>query len=299
VFCLDACAAASEPAPTSARWRSSAGSLSPPAPPRGGRLAAGACSLTLGRTARGRVPLARVGGAVGLRARQAAGCAVTAAGARGAGLLPGAFLDADLALWVQPGEPAARSGEPAPGGGRPGSAAGSGLPSPALPARGLAGVCGVSRVVAVDELESGPVLRFADWPDERVPRRAAGVNTVRRAEDLIHAGMSGRGAQREDFVAPPGERAAAMGLRTRLNSGVREEAGGPVQRLRLRPLRRADPETWPAAPDRRRPPAAGPDEKAVPQPAVTAVAVTQSERSPSSRRTISAVLAQVLAARRG
>jgi hypothetical protein len=28
---------------------------------------------------------------------------------------------------------------------------------------------------------------------------------------FIYAGMSGRGAEREDFVAPPGERAAAMG----------------------------------------------------------------------------------------
>jgi hypothetical protein len=30
--------------------------------------------------------------------------------------------------------------------------------------------------------------------------------------------MSGRGARREDFVAEPGQRAAAMGLWTRLNS---------------------------------------------------------------------------------
>jgi hypothetical protein len=30
--------------------------------------------------------------------------------------------------------------------------------------------------------------------------------------------MSGRGAQREDFVAPPGERTAAIELRIRLNS---------------------------------------------------------------------------------
>jgi hypothetical protein len=70
----------------------------------------------------------------------------------------------------------------------------------------------------VDELEAGPVLRFADWPNERVPRRAAGVYSVWRGAQLLYAGMSGRGAQREDFVAQPGQRAAAMGLWTRLNS---------------------------------------------------------------------------------
>ena len=62
------------------------------------------------------------------------------------------------------------------------------------------------------------MLRFADWPDGRVPRRAAGVYTVWRGAEFLYAGMSGRGAQREDFVAQPGQRAAAMGLWTRLNS---------------------------------------------------------------------------------
>jgi hypothetical protein len=72
--------------------------------------------------------------------------------------------------------------------------------------------------MAVDDLEAGPVLRFADWPDGRVPRRAAGVYTVWRGGEFLYAGMSGRGAQREDFVAQPGQRVAAMGLWTRLNS---------------------------------------------------------------------------------
>jgi hypothetical protein len=65
--------------------------------------------------------------------------------------------------------------------------------------------------MAVDELEAGPVLRFADWPDERVPRRAAGVYTVWRGAELLYAGMSGRGAQREDFVAEPGQRGWSAG----------------------------------------------------------------------------------------
>jgi hypothetical protein len=42
--------------------------------------------------------------------------------------------------------------------------------------------------------------------------------TVWRGDEFIYAGMSGRGAQHEDFVAQPGQRAAAMGLWTRLNS---------------------------------------------------------------------------------
>lgn len=68
------------------------------------------------------------------------------------------------------------------------------------------------------ELQDGPLFAFADWPDDRVPRRAAGVYTVWRGEQLIYAGMCGRGAQQEDFVAPPGQNAPAKGLWTRLNS---------------------------------------------------------------------------------
>jgi hypothetical protein len=70
----------------------------------------------------------------------------------------------------------------------------------------------------VDDLQDGPVFRFADWPSGRVPRRAAGVYTVWQAAELIYAGMSGRGARAEDFVAGPERPGAAMGLWTRLNS---------------------------------------------------------------------------------
>lgn len=49
-------------------------------------------------------------------------------------------------------------------------------------------------------------------------RRAVGVYTIWRADDFIYVGMSGRGAQREDFVASPGQPAQAKGLWTRLNS---------------------------------------------------------------------------------
>ena len=51
-----------------------------------------------------------------------------------------------------------------------------------------------------------------------MPRRAAGVHTVWRADDFIYVGMSGRGAQREDFVAGPDQQSQAKGLWPRLNS---------------------------------------------------------------------------------
>jgi hypothetical protein len=70
----------------------------------------------------------------------------------------------------------------------------------------------------VKELQAGPAFRFADWPSDQVPRRAAGVYTVWQADELIYAGMSGRGAEAEGFVARPGRPQAAMGLWTRLNS---------------------------------------------------------------------------------
>ena len=68
------------------------------------------------------------------------------------------------------------------------------------------------------ELEAGPLFRFANWPNEHVPRRTAGVYTIWREGAFIYVGMSGRGAQHEDFVAPSGQLAEAKGLWTRLNS---------------------------------------------------------------------------------
>jgi hypothetical protein len=73
-------------------------------------------------------------------------------------------------------------------------------------------------VSMMQELAAGPLFRFADWPSDLVPRRAAGVYTVWRDEEFIYAGMSGRGAQREDFVADPDQPSPAKGLWTRLNS---------------------------------------------------------------------------------
>lgn len=68
------------------------------------------------------------------------------------------------------------------------------------------------------DLASGPLFRFADWPNEQVPRRAAGVYSVWRGEQLLYAGMSGRGSETGDFVATSGAHGVAKGLWTRLNS---------------------------------------------------------------------------------
>lgn len=73
-------------------------------------------------------------------------------------------------------------------------------------------------VGTVSDLQVPPLFSFADWPNDKVPRRAAGVYTVWRRDDLIYVGMSGRGAQQEDFVAGPDPEGKAKGLWTRLRS---------------------------------------------------------------------------------
>jgi hypothetical protein len=81
---------------------------------------------------------------------------------------------------------------------------------------------GVSEVAgtvsSVNTLQDGPLLRFADWPSGDVPRRAAGVYTIWRRDQFLYAGMSGRGAQSEDFVVLQDQPGKALGLWTRLNS---------------------------------------------------------------------------------
>jgi hypothetical protein len=46
---------------------------------------------------------------------------------------------------------------------------------------------------ALAQLCTGPLYRFADWPNPAVPNDSIGVYTVWRGERLIYVGMSGRG----------------------------------------------------------------------------------------------------------
>ena len=70
----------------------------------------------------------------------------------------------------------------------------------------------------MQELETGPLHRFGDWPNEQVPRRAAGVYTVWEGDRLLYVGMSGRAMTAEDLEMSDGGRIVAKGLWTRLNA---------------------------------------------------------------------------------
>lgn len=66
-------------------------------------------------------------------------------------------------------------------------------------------------------LESGPSYPFAAWPNESVPKVAAGVYTIWDAARLIYVGMAGR-SMRADEIDSPDEPVKAKGLWTRLKS---------------------------------------------------------------------------------
>jgi hypothetical protein len=63
-----------------------------------------------------------------------------------------------------------------------------------------------------------PLHRFRDWPNEQVPKRAAGVYTVWEGDRLLYVGMSGRAMTAEDLEVSAGGRVVAKGLWTRLTS---------------------------------------------------------------------------------
>jgi hypothetical protein len=67
-------------------------------------------------------------------------------------------------------------------------------------------------------LETGPLHRFQDWPNEQVPKRAAGVYTVWDGDRLLYVGMSGRAMTAEDLEVSDSGRVVAKGLWTRLNA---------------------------------------------------------------------------------
>ena len=70
----------------------------------------------------------------------------------------------------------------------------------------------------MQELEAGPLHRFQDWPNDQVPKRAAGVYTVWDGEQLLYVGMSGRAMTAEHLEVSPNGRVATKGLWTRLNA---------------------------------------------------------------------------------
>jgi hypothetical protein len=56
----------------------------------------------------------------------------------------------------------------------------------------------------VRELETGPLHRFRDWPNDQVPKRAAGVYTVWDSDRLVYVGMSGRAMTADDLAVSAG-----------------------------------------------------------------------------------------------
>ena len=56
----------------------------------------------------------------------------------------------------------------------------------------------------MQELEAGPLHRFQDWPNDHVPKRAAGVYTVWDGDRLLYVGMSDRAMTTEDSTPPDG-----------------------------------------------------------------------------------------------
>ncbi|MFI6516986.1 hypothetical protein ACIBF1_15635 [Spirillospora sp. NPDC050679] len=67
----------------------------------------------------------------------------------------------------------------------------------------------------MDSLQYGPAYRFADWPNPKVPRYAAGVYTIWEEAQFIYVGMSGRSIRADQ---PPPAQGKDHGLRTRLRS---------------------------------------------------------------------------------
>ena len=72
--------------------------------------------------------------------------------------------------------------------------------------------------LTVQELEAGSLHRFGDWPNDQVPKRAAGVYTVWDGDRLLYVGMSGRAMTAEHLEVSPNGRVVTTGLWTRLNA---------------------------------------------------------------------------------
>ena len=69
---------------------------------------------------------------------------------------------------------------------------------------------------ALASLQSGPLHRFADWPNPEVPAVAIGLYTIWRREEFIYVGLAGRTSEAVLLGAHAVGRAS--GLRDRLRS---------------------------------------------------------------------------------
>lgn len=68
------------------------------------------------------------------------------------------------------------------------------------------------------QLRSGPLHRFADWPNQDMPRAAAGVYSIWNTRDeFMYVGMAGHGKSALDIQAALAN-GKTTGLRDRLNS---------------------------------------------------------------------------------
>lgn len=70
---------------------------------------------------------------------------------------------------------------------------------------------------AAAPLTTGPLYRFADWPETAVPRVSAGVYTVWSGDQFVYVGMSGRGMTADDLRRRQ-QQGKPAGLYTRLAS---------------------------------------------------------------------------------
>ena len=69
-------------------------------------------------------------------------------------------------------------------------------------------------------LETGPIRRFAEWPDLSVPKVTAGVYTIWDAERIVYVGMAGRAITSERTSSEP------TGLWDRLRSHAEGRRSG-------------------------------------------------------------------------
>lgn len=77
----------------------------------------------------------------------------------------------------------------------------------------------------LDELETGPAYRFADWPNKAVPK-SPGVYTIWQKEQLIYVGMAGRGVAVAELNEEGEPTRKTRGLFGRLNTHANGKRSG-------------------------------------------------------------------------